>query len=86
VNDDSTNNSILILLNYSMFDNRILIIDQRNRGLSEALNIGVKYWNGEFISFIDSDDILMKKFCLNYIIMAIYFYYIKLNKYFLKYP
>ena len=35
-----------------------MIIDQRNRGLSEARNTGVKFSNGEFIYFIDSDDLL----------------------------
>ena len=58
VNDGSTDDSLLILLNYSKIDNRIMIIDQRNRGLSEARNTGVKYSNGEFIYFIDSDDYL----------------------------
>ena len=38
VNDGSTDDSLLILLNYSKLDNRIMIIDQRNRGLSEARN------------------------------------------------
>lgn len=59
VNDGSTDDSLLILLNYSKKDNRIIIIEQRNRGLSEARNIGVKYSNGEFIYFIDSDDLLI---------------------------
>ena len=46
MNDGSTDDSLLILLNYSKKDNRIIIIEQRNRGLSEARNIGVKYSNG----------------------------------------
>ena len=58
VNDGSTDDSLFILLNYSKIDNRIIIVEQRNRGLSEARNIGVKYSNGEFIYFIDSDDLL----------------------------
>ncbi len=60
VNDGSTDDSLLILLKYSKLDNRIMIIDQRNRGLSEARNTGVKYSNGEFIYFIDSDDLLFQ--------------------------
>ena len=58
VNDGSTDDSLFILLNYSRIDNRIMIIEQRNRGLSEARNTGVKYSNGEYIYFIDSDDYL----------------------------
>ena len=59
VNDGSTDDSLSILLNYSKRDNRIMIINQRNRGLSEARNTGVKFSNGEFIYFIDSDDLLV---------------------------
>ena len=58
VNDGSTDDSLLILLNYSKKDNRI-IIEQRNIGLSKARNIGVKYSNGKFIYFIDNDDLLI---------------------------
>ena len=84
VNDGSTDDSLLILLNFSKLDNRIMIIDQRNRGLSEARNTGVKYSNGEFIYFIDSDDILDENALFelyNYGIKnnldTIYFYFIK---------
>ena len=59
VNDGSTDDSLLILLNYSKKDNRIIIIEQRNIGLSKARNIGVKYSNGKFIYFIDNDDLLI---------------------------
>jgi hypothetical protein len=58
VNDGSTDDSLSLLLNYSKIDNRIMIIDQRNRGLSEARNTGIKFSNGEFIYFLDSDDCL----------------------------
>jgi glycosyltransferase involved in cell wall biosynthesis len=58
VNDGSTDNSLSIIEEYSKNDNRIIIINQINRGLSEARNTGVKYSNGEYIYFIDSDDYL----------------------------
>ena len=58
VNDGSTDNSLSLLQEYSKSENRIMIINQRNRGLSEARNTGVKFSNGEFIYFIDSDDSL----------------------------
>ena len=58
VNDGSTDDSLSLLLNYSKIDNRIMIIDQRNRGLSEVRNTGIKFSNGEFIYFLDSDDLL----------------------------
>ena len=60
INDGSTDDSLFILQEYSKIDNRIMIITQRNRGLSEARNTGIKYSNGEFIYFLDSDDYLEK--------------------------
>jgi len=84
VNDGSTDDSLLILLNYSKSDNRIMIIEQRNRGLSEARNTGVKYSNGEFIYFIDSDDFLAQntlfelyEYSTKNNLDSIYFYFFK---------
>ena len=58
VNDGSIDNSLSILQKYAENDNRIMIISQINRGLSEARNVGFKYSNGEYIYFIDGDDYL----------------------------
>ena len=54
VNDGSTDNSLDILKEYS----NIKIINQKNQGLSIARNTGLKYANGEYIYFCDSDDFL----------------------------
>ena len=58
VNDGSIDNSLQIALNYTKNDNRVLILSQINRGLSEARNTGVKFSKGEYIYFIDGDDFL----------------------------
>ena len=58
VNDGSTDNSASILLEHSKSDHRIEIISQKNRGLSCARNIGAASATGEYIYFMDSDDIL----------------------------
>ncbi len=58
VDDGSTDNSINLIKKYSMTDNRIQIISQKNRGKSVARNSGVKYSKGEYIYFIDGDDYL----------------------------
>lgn len=55
INDGSTDNSLSICNNYSL-DNRVIIIDKENEGLSEARNTGIKVSNGEYIIFLDSDD------------------------------
>ena len=56
VNDGSTDNSRKILEEYKNKDSRIKIIDKENGGLSSARNAGIKTAEGEFLSFIDSDD------------------------------
>ena len=56
VNDGTKDNSRSILAEYQQKDCRIKIIDKDNGGLSSARNAGLKIAQGEFISFIDSDD------------------------------
>lgn len=58
INDGSTDGSMdLIYQNFD--DNRIVIINQENQGLSAARNTGIKYANGEYLFFVDSDDALV---------------------------
>lgn len=56
VNDGSTDGSLEILKQYQAKDKRIIIINQKNLGLSAARNAGIQRSNGDFIVFIDSDD------------------------------
>lgn len=57
VNDGSPDNSEEICLKYSkMYPNNIKYIKQENGGVSSARNNGLKYAEGEFINFLDSDD------------------------------
>lgn len=62
INDGSTDNSIGVLKEYRRKDDRIIIIDVDNGGVSRARNIGLKNANGEYICFIDSDDWIHKQF------------------------
>ena len=62
VNDGSTDNSAKILEQFSQKDSRINIIHQENRGLSEARNAGLKVVRGNWITFVDSDDMLAPNF------------------------
>lgn len=39
-------------------NNEIKYIEQENQGLSESLNIALTYAKGDYVSFVDSDDIL----------------------------
>ncbi len=59
INDGSTDNSKDILENYKS-NLKIRIIEQTNHGLSYTRNIGVKYATGDYILFLDSDDLIEK--------------------------
>lgn len=62
VNDGSTDNSLQICNKYKALDERIMVLDKKNGGLSDARNYGLKYANAEFIGFVDSDDYIDSKF------------------------
>ncbi len=57
IDDGSTDNSLSIAQNYS--DNRnIKIVTQTNNGASAARNAGLKQAKGDYIQFLDADDLL----------------------------
>ena len=58
INDGSTDDSLNILESYSTKDKRLKIISQPNKGQGAARNVGLKMSKGEYIYFMDSDDIL----------------------------
>lgn len=60
INDGSTDGSLDILRKYEKIDSRIKIIDQKNSGPSAARNRGIEIVTGDYISFIDSDDLIDK--------------------------
>ncbi len=47
---------------YQKKDSRIKVIHKENGGLSDARNAGLKSVNGEYITFIDSDDMVAEKY------------------------
>ena len=62
VDDGSTDQSGEICDSYARKDVRCKVIHQQNKGLSGARNTGKKHASGEYISFIDGDDILHPAF------------------------
>jgi len=56
VNDGSTDLSLDICKNYQKKDNRIIIIDKINEGVSVARNTGIEVALGKYICFVDPDD------------------------------
>ena len=60
VNDGSTDNSLNRVLEFK--DDRIVLINQKNMGLSGARNTGIHHAKGKYITFIDSDDWISKDY------------------------
>lgn len=56
VDDGSPDRCPKICEEYAKKDNRIKVVHKENGGLSDARNAGIKVANGEYITFIDSDD------------------------------
>jgi len=56
IDDGSTDYSGHIIDNYAIKDKRIVVIHQKNQGLSGARNAGLDLAKGEYITFVDSDD------------------------------
>lgn len=63
INDGSTDNSGEICDRWGKRDNRIQVIHKKNGGLSSARNCGIDCAKGEYIMFIDSDDIISVNLC-----------------------
>lgn len=58
VNDGSTDGSLTILERFQAKDTRIQIINQLNQGVSVARNMGLHYAQGDYVGFVDSDDVV----------------------------
>lgn len=56
VNDGSTDRSGEICRLYEQSDSRVRYLEQKNKGVSAARNLGLKYARGEYVFFLDSDD------------------------------
>ena len=57
INDGSVDGSLDILKGYAEKDKRIVVLDKANEGVAVARNIGINKANGEFVCFMDSDDL-----------------------------
>ena len=57
VDDGSTDQSGQICDEWSRKDNRFKVIHQQNHGVAAARNAGIRAAQGEFIAFLDADDL-----------------------------
>ena len=64
VDDGSTDGSGSILDEYVAKDNRIKVIHQRNSGVSAARNVAMRAVKGEWVGFVDGDDVIARDWFL----------------------
>ena len=57
INDGSTDNSAEICREYSQTDSRIRMFSQKNSGQASARNRGIEEAYGDYILFLDADDL-----------------------------
>jgi glycosyltransferase involved in cell wall biosynthesis len=66
INDGSTDDTEKILNSYierfALKGIEYIVINQENKGQSEAINQGLKIFKGDYLSWVDSDDILSPKY------------------------
>ena len=96
VNDGSTDDSGKILHHFADRYDRITVIDQKNMGMSQARNAGMKLARGEYLAFVDSDDYVAPTFleelhdaCVGYgadIACCYYYYRFIDNDFLFEYP
>lgn len=58
INDGSDDNSDKIIKSYQQKDQRIKYLYQRNQGVSAARNLALSMVSGQYVFFMDADDVL----------------------------
>ena len=62
VDDGSTDGSALLCDNLAKLDERVISLHKENGGISSARNYGLQFSKGEYVCFIDSDDVIAPYF------------------------
>ena len=65
INDGSADKSRFIIEEFQKNDNRIILINGQNKGVSIARNEGLKIAKGNYIGFVDADDYIEKDYFEN---------------------
>lgn len=58
VDNSSTDNSLIICKQFAAKDKRIVIVNELKSGVCSARNSGIRKASGEFIAFVDHDDLI----------------------------
>ena len=68
INDGSTDSSYEILKEYEKkYPDKIILINQENKGVSKTRNESIKRANSKYIMFVDNDDYLDKDYIETYV-------------------
>jgi len=67
INDGTPDNSMEVIADIIEAHQNILVINQENQGLSIARNNGIQKASGDYILFVDSDDLLINN-CVQYLL------------------
>lgn len=62
INDGSADGSLNILKEYCQKDSRIIVVDKKNEGAGKAREVGIKQATGEYLAFLDGDDLYLTDF------------------------
>lgn len=65
IDDGSTDNSGVICDKYEEADVRVRVIHNNNQGVSATRNTGIEVARGDYIAFIDSDDLIHPDYLLH---------------------
>lgn len=65
VNDGSTDDSQIIAEKFLKQDKRVILVNKKNEGVSVARNIGLNLATGDYLFFMDSDDVLREDLFMN---------------------
>ena len=63
VNNGSIDDSLELCRKLASLDNRILVLDLVEKGVSVARNKGVEIASGEYVTFVDADDCIDSNVC-----------------------
>lgn len=58
INDGSRDSSLKICEGYAQKDDRCIVINKENTGVSDSRNIGIENSHGKYIFFMDADDLI----------------------------
>ena len=57
INDGSTDSSLEIIKYFAQIDSRIKVYNKQHSNAGDSRNYGLQFASGEYILFIDSDDV-----------------------------